>query len=275
MKKSLALLGLLLGLNAYAQTTTESVSTDSGILNTLRNSNIGLSLANEIKTSNKNNKINGFYNKLEGFVSYKMSPVDSFKLSAGYNVTDSNLTIAKYDLEAPSLRYKRSNILNEADHFVSFNSEARIYFYSNASKLSKLQNGNTSWRNTFSRKFTPDFKLATELKWDEYLRTTSLAKVARRKLVLTTSPVYNLTESLSFNPEVSLNAVINGKNSKGVTVNKEFVMFSPKMDYAFNKAFAGQLYWDSTPMVSRDQQTFADKFVQNGVIGAVLTYTIL
>lgn len=275
MKKTLALLGLMLSLNSYAQENVENVSTESGILTTLRNSNIGLSIANEIKSTTKDNKINGFYNKLETFVSYKLTSNDSFKLSAGYFVSDTSLTTAKWNPEAPSIRYKRSNILSEADNFVTFNSEARYYLYPNELKISKAQSGNTSWRNTFSRKFTPDFKLATELRWDEYLRTTSAPKVARRKLMLTTTPVYSLNESLSLTPEVSLNAVTNGKNTKGVRVNKEYVMFSPKVDYAFNKAFAGQVYWDSTPMVSRDQNLIARDFVKNGVLGLVLTYTIL
>lgn len=272
MKKTLALLALMLGLSAYAQ---QNVSDESGILGTLRNSNIGLSFANEIKSTTKDSKINGFYNKLETFIAYKMTPVDTFKLSAGYRVLDSNTTAADYDLESPSLRYKRANILNEADNFVTFNSEARIYFFPNSLKLSKSQSGYTSWRNYFSRKFTPDFNLLGELRWEENLRTTSAPKVTRRKLALLVDPALRVNESLTFTPEVSLNSLVNGKNAKGVQVNKEYVMFSPKVDYTFTKQFAGQLYWDSTPMVSRDQQTIAKDFVQNGILGMVLTYTIL
>lgn len=275
MKKSLALLGLMLGLNAYAQQNVGNVSEEAGILSTLRASNIGLSIANEIKSSTKENKINGFYNKLETFVSYKMSSFDTFKLSAGYRVSDTNLTAANWELESPSLRYKRSNILNENDNFVTFNSEARVYVFPNSLKVAKSQSGYTSWRNTFSRKFTPDFNLASELRWEENLRTTSVPKVTRRKLALLVDPTLRVNESLTLTPEVSLNSLVNGKNAKGVRVNKEYVMFSPKADYSFTKQFAGQVYWDSTPMVSRDQQTFAKNFIQNGILGAVLTYTIL
>src|SRR5574343_2104593 len=131
MKFTLALLCLMLGSNVFAQQTTENVSTESVILTTLRNSNIGLSIANEIYSKTKDSKINGFYNTIDAYLTYKLSPNDTFKLSAGYNVSDTNLTTASWDPSAPSLRYKRSNILKEEDNFVTFNSEARIYFYSN------------------------------------------------------------------------------------------------------------------------------------------------
>ena len=91
MKKSLAILGLDSRLNAFAQQNVANVSEETGILRTLKRSNIGLSIANEIKSPTKENKINGFNNKLETFVSYKISPFDSFKLSAGYRVSDTNL----------------------------------------------------------------------------------------------------------------------------------------------------------------------------------------
>ncbi len=271
MKFTLAILALTLGLTSFAQETTTNVSEESGILSTLKRNNIGLSFANEIKSSSSKNQINGFYNKLETFVSYKLSPVDSFKLSAGYRVIDTNNTSSDWDLEAPSLRYKRSNILTEDVNMVTFNSEARVYVYPNSLKISKFQSGNTSWRNTFSRKFAPDFKLSTELRWDEFLRTNAKPGLSRRVFIMTADPVYNLTETLSITPEVSFNSQVAGPN----TVNKDFVKFKPMLDYVVNKAFATEIYWESTPMVSRDNKFLAKDFSKNGLFGLVLTYTVL
>jgi hypothetical protein len=271
MKFTLAILSLALGLNAFAQETATNVSEESGMLATLRRSNIGISFANEIRSTNLENKINGFYNKLETFIGYKLSPADAFKLSAGYYVSDTNTSVAKFNLESPSLRYKRSNILTEDQNLVTFNSEFRLYAYSNELKISKFQTGNTSWRNAFSRKFTPDFKLLGELRWDEYLRTTSTPKVARRKLMVTADPIYTFNDSLTLTPEFSFNSQVGGSG----TVNKEFIMFKPMVDYVFNKAFSGEVYWEATPMVSRDQNFIAKDFAKNGVLGMILTYTIL
>jgi len=127
MKFTLAILALALGLNAFAQETTTNVSEgtvtnvpettgtnvseETGILATLRRSNVGLSIVNEIWSTNQENKINGFKNKLETVVAYKLSPVDAFKLTAGYSVSDTNTAVAAWNPEAPSLRYKRSDIL--------------------------------------------------------------------------------------------------------------------------------------------------------------------
>ncbi|MFI5390477.1 MAG: hypothetical protein ACHQYQ_03875, partial [Bacteriovoracales bacterium] len=73
MKITLAILALVLGLNAFAQETVTNVSEETGILGTLRRSNIGLSFANEIWSTNSDNKISGFKNKLETIVVYKLS----------------------------------------------------------------------------------------------------------------------------------------------------------------------------------------------------------
>lgn len=290
MKFTLAILALALGLNAFAQETTANVSEgavtnvseapgttgtnvseDTGILATLRRSNIGLSIVNEIWSTNQDNSINGFKNKLETVVVYKLSPVDSFKVTAGYSVSDTNTSVALFNPEAPSLRYKRSNILTEDKNLVTFNSELRLYSYPNVLKISKFQTGNTSWRNAFSRKFAPNLKLLGELRWDEYLRTTSKPKVARRKLMVTTDLVYNINDTLTLTPEFSFNSQAGGSG----TVNKEYIMFKPMMDYVFNKAFSGQLYWETTPMASRDQNFIAKDFAKNGALGMILTYTIL
>lgn len=271
MKKTLALLALMLGLSAYAQ---ENVSAGSvGILSTLKSANIGLSFANELKSSTSVDKIDGFYNKLEAFVAYKPTSVDTFKLSAGWNSinADINNQTAKFNFESPSFRYKRSNILVQDTNGVKFDSEARIYYYPNYLQTTKSQTGNTSWRNTFTRTFTPDYKLVTELRWDEYLRTNAKNKLARRRLMLTADPVVALSETLTLTPEVSLNSTITGTN----VPNKEFVMFKPMVDYAFTKSFTTQAYWETTPMVSRDGKLLAKDFAPKGALGLVLTYTIL
>ncbi len=286
MKFTLAILALALGLNAFAQETVTNVSEvtgtsvsgetgtnvseDTGILATLKRSNIGFSIVNEIWSTNKDNIINGFKNKLETVVAYKLSPVDAFKLTAGYSVSDTNTAVATWNPEAPSLRYKRSNILTEDKNLVTFNSELRIYAYPNVLKVSKFQSGNTSWRNAFSRKFK-DFKLLGELRWDEYFRTTSTPKVARRKLMVITDLVYKINDTLTLTPEFSFSSQVGGSG----TVNKESIMFKPMMDYVFNKSFSGQVYWETTPMVSRDQNFISKDFAKNGALGMVLTYTIL
>jgi hypothetical protein len=271
MKKTLALLALVVGLSAYAQ---ENVSAGSvGILSTLKDANIGLSLENELKSSTSVDQIDGFYNKLEGFVAYKPTSVDTFKLSAGYNAVNANVNnqTAKFNFESPSFRYKRSNILVQDTSGVKFDSEARIYYYPDYMQTTKFMTGNTSWRNTFTRTFTPDYKLVTELRWDEYLRTNAKDKLARRRLMLTADPVVALSEAVSLTPEVSLNSTIAGTNAP----NKEFVIFKPIVNYAFNKSFNTQAYWETTPMVSRDGKLLAKDFAPKGILGLVLTYTIL
>jgi len=271
MKKTLALLVLMLGLSAYAQ---ENVSDGSvGILSTLKSANIGLSLSNELKSSTSKTQIDGFYNKLEGFMTYKPTSVDTFKLGVGYNAINANVNdqTAKYNFESPSFRYKRSNILVQDNNGVKFDSEARVYYYPDYMQTTKFMTGNTSWRNTFTRTFTPDYKLVTELRWDEYFRTNATNKLARRRLMLTADPVVALSETVTLTPEVSLNSTMAGTN----TVNKEFVVFKPMVDYAFNKSFATQAYWETTPMVSRDGKLLAKDFAPKGILGLVLTYTIL
>jgi len=276
--KKILLITILFSASAFAQeSTTSSTFSFSNLWNDLKESPLGFSVVNEFATESASNDtgINGYYNELTPYLSWKLSSKDALRFNTSLIVTDKYR--ASEDLKADvawggaTLRYKRSKILTEDKNWLNMSAEIRFNLDADFNKDEGKNTGSTSFRTNLTRSVMESLVMNTELRYDEYLRKSSNAKLKRRKFVATLNPTYTFLKDFYLLPSLAFNYEIKGEQAnKAYKKNK--VVFSPEVGYQIMKDLAVAVYWESTPFKSHDGEVFAKNWGKNAVLAAYLDY---
>jgi len=291
--KKILLIALFVATGAVAQettttsapaTTSDSTSTFSfgGLLDDLRKSPLSLSFSNEVgSTRGTDHAVNGFYNDFSGLLSYKLTDKDSFRFNTGFYASDAIGKAEEKNVQwtGATLRYKRSQILVADKHGVDMSAEFRLNAFDKFwDKDGDKRTGSYSFRANFSREIMNNVSMFTQLRYDEYFRTSSAAKVGRRKFVALLYPSWVFAKDWYLATAVSFNWYIgaNGTTEKGKKIQKytNRIGFAPEVGYAFNKDFSIGAYWDSTPFTSNDGKFFAEGLGKGSTFATYLSYKL-
>ena len=260
-------------------TTSDSTSTFSfgGLLDDLKKSPASLSFTNEIGvTRGSDRDLDGFYNDFASFLSYKLTDNDSLRFNTGFYSSD---TIGKADEKnvqwtGATVRYKRSGILKADKHFVDMSAEIRLNAFNEFwDTEGEKRTGSLSLRGNFTKSLLNDkLFIFSQLRYDEYARTSSVAKIGRRKFAALVAPYWYFAKDWYVSPTVSVNWYHYGDGAKNE--RKNLVGFAPEVGYSFNKEFSVGAYWDSTPFGSNDGRFFRKQFAESSVFAMYLSYKL-
>lgn len=281
--KKILLISLLLSASLSAQeattsaNTTESTFSFSNLWNDLKKSPLGFSFVNEFGTeaAGDNTGINGFYNELTPYLGWKLTSKDALRFNTSVIIRDSYR--AAKDLKADvawggaTLRYKRSKILTEDANFLDMNAEIRFNLDADFNKDESQKIGSTSFRTNLTRTVREDLKVNTELRYDEYLRKSSNAKLKRRKFVATLNPTYAFAKDFYVLPSFGFTYEIKGEQANKV-YKKSKATFAPEIGYKVMKDLSVAVYWEANPFKSHDGEFFAKNWGKNGTLAAYLNY---
>ncbi|RLA65856.1 MAG: hypothetical protein DRQ88_04265 [Epsilonproteobacteria bacterium] len=273
--KKIILIAALISASLSAQESTTSSTFD--LWNGLKKSPLGFSIVNEFATQSASNNtgINGFYNELTPYLSYKLTGKDSLRFNTSVIISDNYRAANELNADVAwggaTLRYKRSKILTEDKNWLNMSAEIRFNLDADFNNDESNKIGSTSFRTNLTRTIMAGLELNTELRYDEYLRKSSSAKLKRRKLAATINPSYVFAKDWYVLPSLAFKYEIQGETAnKAYKKNK--VTFAPEIGYQVMKDLAVAVYWEATPFKSHDGELFAKNWGKNAMLAAYLDY---
>ena len=225
-------------------------------------------------TRSENTDLNGMMNETATYLSYKLTDLDSFRFNTSVIFVDPMTNSEDMASEATwggmTLRYKRSKILTADKNWLDMSAEVRLNAFPKWWLNGDKKFGSYSLRTNLVKEFTDKFNVFTQLRYDEYFRTSAADKLTRRKFIAIVVPSYTLMKDLVFSPEVSFAYYIYGESKD----SQNTVGFSPTLSYNFSKDFSMSAYWSSDPFVSNDGKFLSPDWGKTSAFATYLSYSL-
>lgn len=291
-----AVLTACFAVGALAQDATSTPATTSttdatSLLDTLKTSPFSLSFAalNEVYRDD-NFHPNTVASYIDAFIGYKLTKNDDLRLWPEISVSkkESEEMVATFELL--ELRYRRKNILTEADNGVSLTGELRYAFFPDSkAQDGSRRNGYVQSRFSFVKNFTEKFSTLLQLRQYVHLRRTGV-NGARNPSVAGKAGEAQVTRALEYRayliPSYQVNDWLSTSlgflyfsrwnqrvDRDSIQAQDRRMILEPGVNVTLSDAVNFDLYIDFTPYKSNDGRKVAKDWNDSTTVGLGLNVT--
>ncbi|MBT3586072.1 MAG: hypothetical protein HN509_14295 [Halobacteriovoraceae bacterium] len=277
MKNRIIAAALAFGLSAsaFAASTATNTSTASGsFLSMLREAPVSaLLLSDNFIGKNDSNDLVDFGQENRLYLGYNLSKKTNIRIDSGFAISANQErrradlgTAAQYS--GTTVRIKRT-LSDEKTAGIGTSGEVRVNDFDGRYEDNSNLSGSVSTRLNLNKGFGK-FNLASTIRYDRYMKRTGGDKALRTsKTNIYLTPSYAISDKITVANLFYFQKAYNEKNDNQENISLRLV---PSVAVSWTKRFATEFYYDTTPFVSNDQQTFRSNWWNKGSYGVTATY---
>lgn len=233
-------------------------------------------LASE-QTKNSNNEVDGTYNKIDTSFMYSHNENNDlrFFVSSDYVTNEERDEVFTWDLA--EIMYRRKNILNEKDHFVTMNFELKNYRLLDSERMELYKfDGAFIPQAIFKKKLSRYSGVELKLRRHFYERNTKTASALSKEDRIYFTPwwmpnhSFILSTQFTYKKKMRAGDYFSYRSFSMRRATNERLYIHPGVMYFFSRKIMGEFYIESILNDSEDKRATADLIKDELVLGGAL-----